>query len=41
MTISKFVAATDVGDEEKKQVEAYQCHEALLGVMRTCAKDTT
>ena len=42
MTISEFVAATDnVGDEEKKRVEAYHCHEALLATMRTCAKDTT
>ena len=42
MTISEFIAATDnLGDEEKKRVEAYLGHEALLGGMRTCVKDTT
>ena len=38
MTISEFIATTEnVGDEEKKQVEAYHRHETL---MRTCDKDT-
>ena len=40
--MSEFVAATDnMGDEEKKRMEAYNCHEALLGGMWTCTKDTT
>ena len=42
MTISEFVVATDNrGEEKKKHVEAYHFHEALLGSMRTCAKETT